>query len=448
MRLGIVRGPARFAGFMGSALRWARLRPLVWIALLVGLAGCQPIDLPPRPSLPVMPPPLPAEPVADDARPEEEVQYILLLGTDRMDAQDPSWRTDTIMLIMVMAQRIYVMSLPRDLYVEYPGSGLMRINQVDYLGERMGPGSGPELLGEVMEGHFGIRPEQWIRVHMSAFEDLFGLFEPFEMELHCPFYERIWDPVTGQMEWYHIPSGQVTMNAQTASLYARLRHFSTDFGRMARQRVLLWALREQISLEQVMSRTPQILRWLNGPGFQTNMDLAGLLQLAELGLSLDRSAIQGLSIDRRFVANHVTPDGGQVLQAQDAARWREVVRQPGSFAEPLGLQDEAECRLPHLSEAEFQRIARLNNAVPSRIPAGRTIQVASPYDRPVPLRMTPALSGGILTALDPGMLLTVLEPLEAGGGPIAADSHRWYRVETGSGERGWISDRFLRMLPE
>lgn len=413
-------------------------------------AGCLP-ELPLFPDLPIIPPRPAAGPNPQDgpqavdvpAPASGETGYLLFLGTDRTGTVGP-WRTDTVILASFQPDVIVLISIPRDLYVQSASLGAMRINQLDYLGELQESGAGPVRVAEVLGELMGIRVDHWVRFHMHGMEPLFQLIGTLRMELHCPFYERVWDANTNRMEWLLIPSGIVDMDANTAYLYARLRGFSSDFGRIARQRALLWAIREQLAPEEVGQLLPAALALLRND-LATNMPLANLLRLIQDGMARPRDSILALSIDRRFVVDHVTAGGAAVQALRDPLALRAAAARPGPWSEPIGLQDDAECPAPQLTDNEYRRIAQLDNVIESHIPAGRTLQIAGSGGALVALRERPDQSSGIVAWLPPGTL--VARAGEPDGVAVAVGGHRWHAVATGDQQYGWISDRYLKMLP-
>jgi LCP family protein required for cell wall assembly len=60
------------------------------------------------------------------------------------------------------------------------------------------------------------------------------------------------DPIHGSMELY-IPAGRQHFDGRTALAYARTRHSSSDYARMARQQTLLVAIREDIGPDTILN---------------------------------------------------------------------------------------------------------------------------------------------------------------------------------------------------
>ena len=171
-----IHGP-RAHGF-GRRVRIAILVVGAWLS-----AGCLQ-GLPPFPDLPLVPPRLDAgagheEPLVAPAA--EPGGYVLFLGTDRTATSGP-WRTDTLILASIQPDHIVLISIPRDLHVQLPGHGSLRINQLDYLGELQGSGMGPVYIAKVLDDLMGIRVDHWVRFHMHGMEPLFGLI-PLQREV-------------------------------------------------------------------------------------------------------------------------------------------------------------------------------------------------------------------------------------------------------------------------
>ena len=92
-------------------------------------------------------------------------------------------------------QRAAVLSIPRDLYIEIPNYGYGRINQVDYIGERVTrvKGGGPALVSEVLSDTLGIATSHWVRFELTGFESIVDAVGGVTVNLDCPFYEPIFN---------------------------------------------------------------------------------------------------------------------------------------------------------------------------------------------------------------------------------------------------------------
>lgn len=95
---------------------------------------------------------------------------ILLLGLDAdVDRVSPA-RTDTIMLVSIdlRAQRLVLISIPRDLWVDIPGFGEGRINTAYYLGESyLAQGQGPALAKETVAAALDVPVDYYAVVNLG-----------------------------------------------------------------------------------------------------------------------------------------------------------------------------------------------------------------------------------------------------------------------------------------
>jgi LCP family protein required for cell wall assembly len=256
-----------------------------------------------------------------------ETENYLILGTDRR-ATDSSWRTDTIIIVGLdrKLNRAAVLSVPRDLYLEIPNYGYGRINQVDYIGEKIlkTPGGGPGLISMVMSNTLGISTQHWMRVEMTGFKDVVDAVGGVTMYLDCPFYEPIFNLTTNSWEYYTLPAGEVHLTGEDAYWYVRLRLKESDIGRSQRQRQFLWAMRDQIMKTNLLPRLPALFTAFSST-FSTDLSIVEIIQLMQFGVSLDSSNVRAGGITLRELQSYTTEQGASVLVISDPGRVRSVV---------------------------------------------------------------------------------------------------------------------------
>ena len=251
----------------------------------------------------------------------------LILGTDRRPADD-SWRTDTIIVVGLdrTLQRAAVLSIPRDLYLEIPNYGYGRINQVDYIGERIAktPGGGSALVSQVLSDTLGVATTHWLRFEMTGFIDVVDAVGGVTISLDCPFYEPIFNLTTNSWEYFTLPAGDVHMDGETAYWFVRLRLKESDIGRSSRQRQFLWALRNQVLSTNLLPRVPQLWTAFR-TSFSTDLTLVEMLTLLQFGIGLDSSNVRAGGITLRELQSYTTERGASVLIITDPARVQAVV---------------------------------------------------------------------------------------------------------------------------
>jgi LCP family protein required for cell wall assembly len=360
-----------------------------------------------RPNVPVpdAPPDISSALVSVPAGPAfvwSETENYLIMGTDRR-SNDSTWRTDTLMVVGIdrARQRAAVLSIPRDLYLEIPNYGYGRINQVDYVGERITrvEGGGPALLSTVISHTFGIRTNHWIRFEMTGFQDVVNAVGGVTIHLDCPFYEPIFNLDTNAWDYFTLPAGEVYMDGETAYWFVRLRLRESDIGRSQRQRQFLWALRQQVLNTNLLPRLPELWNAFSNT-FSTDLTLLQLLDLARLGIGLDPANVRASGITQRELQSYTTDRGAAVLIISDPSRVRSVVE--GIWDAPAMAdayrQDSTNCR----AAPQGAPVVVSDTAAPTPVPvAERPLETTSLLPTPTPAPL-PVQQDGAALIPDPG----------------------------------------------
>ncbi|MEZ4639248.1 MAG: LCP family protein [Caldilineaceae bacterium] len=269
------------------------------------------------------PTPTPIPPPFDLA----QTDNILLLGTDRRPDWT-NWRTDSIMIVGIDYEyrRAAVFSIPRDLYVDIPGYGAGRINQIDFLGENVlrTEGGGPALLSQVIEDVLGITTEHWVRIEMRGFAQMVDALGGVTVHLDCPFYELIYDLDDQAWTYFELPAGDVLMDGETAYRFVTLRLIESDIGRSRRQRQFLWALRNQALDTNLIVRLPELWTAFNQT-FSTDFSLLEMVQMARFGLAIDSENVRSAALTQAELERYITPAGADVLRIADPSKVQYVI---------------------------------------------------------------------------------------------------------------------------
>lgn len=326
-------------------------------------------------------PDVPAEP----AFAWRETENILVLGTDRRP-HDASWRTDTIIVVGLdrERQRAAVLSIPRDLYIEIPNYGYGRINQVDYIGERVTrvKGGGPALVSEVLSDTLGIATSHWVRFELTGFESIVDAVGGVTVNLDCPFYEPIFNLDTNSWEYFTLPAGEVHMDGETANWFVRLRLSESDIGRANRQRQFLWALRDQALKTNLLRRFPELWRAFSD-SFDTDLSLLQMVELIQFGIGLDARNVRASGITLRELQSHITGGGASVLIITDPAKVQQVV--DGIWDAPVmadsNRKDDTRCPAPPTGAPVVSLdIVPAGNTAETPIDAGEVVSPTIPTD--------------------------------------------------------------------
>ncbi len=277
---------------------------------------------PPAPDFVPTPLPAPIGPAFNWSQTEN----FLLLGTDHRPGWT-SWRTDVVMVVGVdrANTRVAVFSIPRDLYVQIPGYGWGRVNQVDNIGEKANPGGGgPALLSQVLANTLGISTNHWVRVRMDGFVDLVDAVGGVTVHLDCPFYEPIFNLTTNQWDYFALPAGDVWLDGESSYWFVRLRYRESDIGRNQRQREFLWGLRNQMLRTNLLANFFPLYNAFQSM-VSTDLNPLEMLDLLSWGIQLDPASVRASGLTLYDLQSYTTPEGASVLRIANAERVRGVV---------------------------------------------------------------------------------------------------------------------------
>jgi LCP family protein required for cell wall assembly len=240
---------------------------------------------------------------------------VLLLGSDKRP-QDPVWRTDVIMVVLIDQAngRAAILSLPRDLYVNIPTRGWDRINIADFWGEYTKyPGGGPGLLSRVIADNFGLRVTKYARVNFEGFQQIVDTVGGIDVNVPCALNDDFVDATspTGYRH-FQVEAGPQHMDGATALMFVRQRHGSGDISRTQRQQRVIFALREKLLSPGIVPKIPLLYAQLQNV-IETNFGTLDLPGLVQIGTLVKPGNIRGRTLDETMWNFWMTPDGKSVL---------------------------------------------------------------------------------------------------------------------------------------
>jgi len=250
---------------------------------------------------------------------------VLLLGIDQRENEEGPWRTDTMILVSIdpAANSAAMLSIPRDMWVTVPGYGENRINVAHYLGDlRSYPGGGVALAKRTVWHTLGVPVHYYVRINFSGFEKLVDAVGGLTVDVKEAIHDEAYPDGNYGTIVVDIPAGIQQMDGVTALRYARSRHGTSDYDRMARQQDVIMAARDKVlSLDIPLSRIPNLIE-LAGNSIQTDMNIDEVFALADIARKINRANIRYAIVEDSMTTTVTTPQGSMV----EVADWEKVRR--------------------------------------------------------------------------------------------------------------------------
>ncbi|MGQ9850134.1 MAG: LCP family glycopolymer transferase [Aggregatilineaceae bacterium] len=246
---------------------------------------------------------------------------VLLLGIDQRAGEQGTFPTDTIMLFSIdpVGNTAAILSIPRDLWVEYPGLGRFgRINGANIVGDEISypGGGGPAYAVRTVEKELGLKIQYYVLINFEVFTALIDAIGPVEV---CPPEpiddDRYPDGSYGYIT-IHFDAGCQELDAERLLQYARTRHQDSDIGRAARQQEVILAVRKKVlSAGGVTSLLPQAAALWESvqDNVRTNLTFEDMVRLALRAEQIPSPNIRQGQISFGEVYESTTEDGEQVL---------------------------------------------------------------------------------------------------------------------------------------
>lgn len=212
---------------------------------------------------------------------------VLLLGRGGGTHDAPDL-TDTMMIASIdpINHTTVLISIPRDLWVNVPDAGVMKINAAWETGEfkflgKQTPGStnykaiqaGFNEVDQVVSSTFGIDIDYNTIVDFKAFQQAVDTVGGVTVDVPS-------DLVDPTMAWENAnnptlaKAGIQTFNGSQALIYARSRETTSDFARAQRQRSLLLALKDKVDTAGTLSNPLKLSGLISAFGNNISSDLS------------------------------------------------------------------------------------------------------------------------------------------------------------------------------
>jgi LCP family protein required for cell wall assembly len=264
---------------------------------------------------------------------ETQGRVNILLAGDSADDPDHQGAdlTDSVMILSINPKTHtgFMLSVPRDLWVEIPGMGHSKINAANDVTNFSAPGypsGGMGQLEQIVQTDLGIPIDYYALIDYSAFKESVDAVGGITIDLQSPDPRGIYDAYTH----LKLPNGEDNLTGQEALDLARARGDdgsgdisyglpNSDFDRTQHQRQMLAALAGKAKNIGVLANPIKVSQLFNafGSNIKTDLNLQDMIRLMQITKGMDVSHLQSLTYSyggsNSLLTDYTSPDGQESL---------------------------------------------------------------------------------------------------------------------------------------
>jgi len=219
---------------------------------------------------------------------------IILAGNSADDpGHDGANLTDSIMIVSYDFKNhtSFMLSVPRDLYVNIPGNGYAKINeaypdgQAEHFSEPGYANGGMGLLEKTVSQDFGVPISYYALIDYSALKDAVNAVGGINVNIQSEDPRGLYDP---SVDWsthgplVKLSNGPHTLTGEQALDLARARgdtygsygFAASDFQRTQDQRMMMLALKEKVTTSSVLANPVKLGELFDAFGNNVHTDLS------------------------------------------------------------------------------------------------------------------------------------------------------------------------------
>ncbi len=241
---------------------------------------------------------------------------ILLLGSDTDEKFQGTYlaQTDIVVTINPATRQVGMLSIPRDFWINVPGSGMHKLDEAYGLG-------GVALSRLTIAEDFGIHINYYAWVGLDGFVKVISTVNGVDVDVLHPIIDDNYPDDVGnhttdiyKYRRLYIAPGPQHLSGQQALQYVRSRHADLvgDFGRSTRQQQVLTQLKNKLNNPDVIGELPQLANDLNGY-VKTDMQLNQVFDLMRFARNIDTSKIQRITLGPPYSHAGIGPNGQSVV---------------------------------------------------------------------------------------------------------------------------------------
>ena len=227
----------------------------------------------------------------------------------------------------------FLLSVPRDLWVDIPGYGHEKINDAYVIGQNDNfnqsglPAGGMGLLEQVIEQDFGLPINYYALIDYNALKDAVNAVGGISVNIQSSDSRGLYDPsidyathgpLVKLTNGVHVLNGEQALDLARArgDAYGSYGFPQSDFNRTQNQRLMLVALKSKAVSAGVLSNPAKLSNLSDaiGNNVKTDLNLPEVHSLYDLVKPISSGNIASLSLNsangKNLLANYVSSDGG------------------------------------------------------------------------------------------------------------------------------------------
>ena len=211
---------------------------------------------------------------------------VLILGVDTRDSDPSTQNTDTMIVMSLdpVNKTAAMLSIPRDIYIDRPGTFQGKVNGAFAFG-------GPKLAEKLVSDLIGVPIHAYSIINFDAFNKIIDGVGGVIVDVRRPLRDESYPTADYGVERVNILAGPQLMHGDIALKYARSRHDTNDYSRAMRQQIVISGLRTKLAQPDAFRTLPTLLDGV-GTTLETDFDPANVLPLARSATGIPSSDIQ------------------------------------------------------------------------------------------------------------------------------------------------------------
>jgi LCP family protein required for cell wall assembly len=262
---------------------------------------------------------------------------VLIAGFSKDDPSHAGAElTDSIMVLSLdkESKTGYMLSIPRDLYIDIPGFGAAKINEAYQNGQQAKfkesgyPGGGMGLLQKTLSESFGIDIHYYALINYGAVKDTVKALDGITVSIESDDPRGIYDPgfLAREGSKLRLKNGSQEIGAQTALNLTRARGLAygsfglsqADFDRTKNQQAVLKGIKNKVTWQRLLDpRKNEPLLDAIASNVKTDLGLNNVLPLYQLFNSVPGDKLKSVGLrdvaGQNLLASYATPSGQSAL---------------------------------------------------------------------------------------------------------------------------------------